>query len=88
MELYDADRIRECFEGKHVVLLGDSTMSETVHDLVLLVSGLANWPDQVNTYVYNATRYLSSLSLARPAQACPPGCHSNAACVCVCSRLS
>ena len=56
MELYDADRIRGCFEGKHVVLLGDSTMSETVHDLVLLVSGLANWPDQVNTYVYNATR--------------------------------
>ena len=56
MELFDADRVRGCLEGKHIVLLGDSTMSETVHDLVLLVSGLANWPDQVNTYVFNATR--------------------------------
>ena len=59
MELFDTDRIRGCLEGKHIVLLGDSTMSETVHDLVLLVSGLANWPDQVDTYIYNATRYVS-----------------------------
>ncbi len=58
MELFDADRVRVCLEGKHIVLLGDSTMSETVHDLVLLISGLARWPDQVNTYVYNATRYI------------------------------
>ena len=62
MELFDTDRIRGCLEGKHIVLLGDSTMSETVHDLVLLVSGLANWPDQVNTYIWNATRYVSCLS--------------------------
>lgn len=56
MELFDADSARMCLEGKRIVLLGDSTMSETVHDLVLLISGLAHWPDQVDTYVYNATR--------------------------------
>ena len=56
LDLFDTDRARVCLEGKRIVLLGDSSMSETVHDLVLLISGLAHWPDQVNTYVYNATR--------------------------------
>ena len=91
MELYDADRVRGCLEGKHIVLLGDSTMSETVHDLVLLVSGLANWPDQVNTYIYNATRSAPSLAIEavhRSFLAIRCWCHINTACVDVRSHLS
>lgn len=57
MELFDADAARLCLQGKRIVMLGDSTMTEAVHDLVMLISGLAHWPDQINTYVYNATRY-------------------------------
>ena len=57
MELFDADAARLCLQGKRILLLGDSTMTEAVHDLVMLISGLAHWPDQINTYVYNATRY-------------------------------
>jgi hypothetical protein len=57
MELFDADTTRLCLQGKRIVMLGESTMTEAAHDLVMLISGLANWPDQINTYVYNATRY-------------------------------
>lgn len=39
-QLYDTGRARECLKNKHIVLLGDSLMAETFHDLVLLLLGI------------------------------------------------
>ena len=40
--LYDMEKTRKCLKRKRVLLLGDSTMSETFHDLSILLSGAAN----------------------------------------------
>lgn len=56
MNLIDAAAARECLAGKYVVMLGDSTMTETMHDLVLLLSGLATDHEAMQAYMANATR--------------------------------
>lgn len=56
MKLVDTASAQLCLQGKYVVLLGDSTMTDTMHDLVLLLSGLAARPEELEAYVYNATR--------------------------------
>ena len=56
MDLLDSARARECLSGIYMVMLGDSAVSETMHDLVMLLSGLAT-PDAMKTYIDNATRY-------------------------------
>lgn len=38
----DGERLRSCFGGKRVVLLGDSTMTEHVHMLLLILTGFAS----------------------------------------------
>lgn len=40
MTLYDTASARKLMTGKRVTLLGDSSMAETAHDLVLLISGV------------------------------------------------
>ena len=57
MDLLDSARARECLSGIYMVMLGDSAMSETMHDLVMLLSGLATTSDAMKTYMDNATRY-------------------------------
>ena len=37
---YDAERIRQCFQHKYIVLMGDSTVQETIFDLYHLLAGL------------------------------------------------
>ena len=37
---YDAERVRQCFQNKHIVLVGDSTLQETNFDLYHLLAGL------------------------------------------------
>ena len=39
-EIYDTQKTRRCLAGKKLLFLGDSTMSETVDDLVILLSGM------------------------------------------------
>lgn len=56
MKLVDTASAQRCLHGKYIVLLGDSTMTDTMHDFVMLLSGLANRPDELEAYTYNATR--------------------------------
>lgn len=56
MDLLDSARARRCLSGTYMVMLGDSTMSETMHDLVMLLGGLATAPDAMKAYMENATR--------------------------------
>lgn len=46
---------RQCLKNKKVVLLGDSTMTETTHDLSILLSGVTNVSD-IHAYMRAATR--------------------------------
>ena len=56
MKLIDSAEARKCLAGKYMVMLGDSTMTETMHDLVLLLSGLATDHEGMQAYMANATR--------------------------------
>ena len=39
--IYDTNRTRQCFQNKYVVLIGDSSVSELMHDFVILLNRLA-----------------------------------------------
>ena len=39
-KLYDSKSTKACFSGKKIMFLGDSTMEETIHDIVVLLSGI------------------------------------------------
>lgn len=56
MRIVDTDWARAILTNKCVLLLGDSTMQETLHDLVLLLSGVAPNPNLLRSYVDQATR--------------------------------
>ena len=56
MDLIDSARARKCLADKYVVMLGDSTMSETMHDLVMLLSGVAVNDTAMKEYMANGTR--------------------------------
>ncbi len=56
MDLIDSARARKCLADKYVVMLGDSTMSETMHDLVMLLSGVAVNDKAMKEYMANGTR--------------------------------
>ena len=56
MELQDTASALRCLKGMRIVMLGDSTLTETMHDLVLLLSGLGSRPEEMAAYLYNATR--------------------------------
>jgi hypothetical protein len=38
--LYDQKGIKQCFQRKKLCVLGDSTLEETIHDIVVLLSGI------------------------------------------------
>jgi hypothetical protein len=38
--LYDRNATRQCFNGKKLCVLGDSTIEETIHDIIFLLSGI------------------------------------------------
>ena len=56
MELLDTAGAQRCLKGMRIVMLGDSTMTETMHDLILLLSGTGSRPEEVASIVYNSTR--------------------------------
>lgn len=64
MRLYDSDSAIHCLAGKYVVALGDSTVTEMVYDMVMLMAGLGANPVALNDFVRNATRWAASCSIA------------------------
>ena len=56
LKLYDTQSIRQRLANKCVVLLGDSTMQETAHDLIILLSGIGNNHALLQDYLRQATR--------------------------------
>ena len=48
--IYDTTRTRECFRDKYIVLIGDSSVTELLHDMVILLNRLAT--DDANFQVY------------------------------------
>jgi hypothetical protein len=55
MKLYDHKKTRKCLSSKHILLLGDSTMTEFTDDLVILLTGIANKTKEVFDYLYKST---------------------------------
>ena len=49
--LYDTDKTRKCLQDKFIVFLGDSSLTETVHDIIFLLSRLAVNDDLLATYM-------------------------------------
>ena len=54
--LFDANRARQCLKDTYIVLIGDSSMSETFHDLVVLLNRLAV-SEQFDLYVNESVHH-------------------------------
>lgn len=54
--LFDSHAVKDCLSEQRVWLLGDSTMAETAHDLVALLSGQGGNLSFVNWYTHHSTR--------------------------------
>jgi len=74
--IFDSAATRNCLKGKRVVMLGDSTLTETMHDIEILLSGVAADSKQLNDYVFQLTHrkgsHKSPESLVRPFLDQPP----------------
>jgi hypothetical protein len=57
--LYDQKAIKQCFQQKKVCVLGDSTLEETIHDMVVLLSGIGINRGEVLRY-YRSMRFASN----------------------------
>ena len=55
--LYDTIKTRHCLKGKYVVFLGDSSLTETVHDVIYLLTGLAANRDTWDYYFDNVVNH-------------------------------
>ena len=71
MHLFDTPAVRAGLSNKCVVLLGDSTMQETAHDLVILLSGIASHSDTLHSYVQQATRQGGQTQVCVPFEPVP-----------------
>lgn len=56
MELLDAAAARSCLRDKRVLLMGDSTMAETAHDIIILLSGVAANRTLLTDYIIKVRR--------------------------------
>jgi hypothetical protein len=54
-QFYGTERTRRCLTGRKLLLLGDSTMTETLDDIVFLLSGIANDSQLMNSFTANLT---------------------------------
>jgi hypothetical protein len=54
--LYDQKGIKECFQRKKLCVLGDSTLEETIHDIVVLLAGIGINRGEVLRY-YRSMRF-------------------------------
>lgn len=53
--LFDTQRTRRCLTSKRLVLLGDSTMVDMAHDLIMLLAGLGGNSSAVDGYCLQGT---------------------------------
>ena len=51
--LHDTSKIRQCFKDKYLVILGDSSLIETTHDMILLLTKLADNDNLLHKYLTN-----------------------------------
>ena len=52
-KIYDTNHTRECLRSKRLCVLGDSTSEETIHDLIVLLSGIGtNITNVLSHYKY------------------------------------
>ena len=51
--LYDTSKTRQCFKDKYIVILGDSSLIETTHDMILLLTKLADNDNLLHIYLTN-----------------------------------
>ncbi len=65
LRLFDTAAARACLRGKRLVLLGDSTMAETAHDLAILLSGIATDSGRLHEHVNAATRVPAEAGMQR-----------------------
>lgn len=66
LKLFDTAAARECLQNKRLLLLGDSTMTETAHDLAILLSGIATDSTALHQHVLAATRVPGQASMRMP----------------------
>jgi len=43
--------VRNCLSGKRIIFLGDSTMTEQVHDIAILLAGIGENRNLINDYM-------------------------------------
>jgi len=58
--IYDSYKARKCLQGKFIVCLGDSTMTETVHDIIFLLTRLHLHSDLFRNYFDHCVTHFSS----------------------------
>ena len=51
--LYDTAKTRQCFKDKYIVILGDSSLIETTHDMILLLTKLGDNDNLLHKYLAN-----------------------------------
>ena len=63
--LYDTKITRECLRGKYAVILGDSSTTETVHDLIFLLSGLVTNSKMWGFYFQNVVNHHNTMKTTK-----------------------
>ena len=68
VRLFDTALCRQKLRNKCIVFLGDSTMQETMHDLVMLLSGLAADSNLLTDYIHTSTRQNGNTKVCIPSK--------------------
>lgn len=55
-KIYDTAATRKCFSNKKICMLGDSTLEETIHDIIVLLSGIGTNVSQVISHYFDVQR--------------------------------
>ena len=57
--VYDTNKTRACLKDKYIVILGDSSMAETTHDIIFLLSRMVVHDDIFNRYLAKCVGHLT-----------------------------
>ena len=57
--LYDTNKTRACLKDKYIVILGDSSMAETTHDIIFLLSRMLVHDDIFHRYLAKCVGHLT-----------------------------
>ena len=59
--LYDTNKTRACLKDKYIVILGDSSMAETLHDIIFLLSRMVVHDDIFHRYLVKCVGHITAL---------------------------